>query len=122
MQSIISHAVRCRNQRTDVCDAKIEMWSEPQDITVSPGGTAQFPCSVTGTSVPPLWIIGNEMFPVDRLPPRHSYSNQVLTVGDVQVSDSGRTYQCSYMTPQSRTATLTVLQIGGKLNFNLRYS
>ena len=104
--------VRCGNRTAAVCDREIEIVAEPQDITVSVGATAQFACSYTGTAIAPLWVIGNEVFTVDQLPDRHSYSNKVLTVSNVQESDSGETYRCSFIKPESRMATLTVSHQG----------
>ena len=92
-----------------VQDIDIKILTEPQNITIAMLWTAHFICSYTGTAVPPLWIIDNEVFTVDQLPARHSYSNHVLTVSNVQVLDSGRTYCCSFIGQESRTATLTVL-------------
>ena len=83
--------------------------AEPQDITVIEKSTVHFNCSYAGTTSAPLWIINNEVFTIDRLPGRHSYSNQVLTVNYTQVSDSGNTYRCSFIEQESRVATLMVL-------------
>ena len=94
-----------------MCDLAIEILVGPQDVTVSVGQTAHFSCLYAGTTVVPFWVIDNKVFPIDRLPERHSYSN-VLTVSNVLASDSGRTYRCSFKDPESRTATLTVSSQG----------
>ena len=93
---------------------EILITSEPQDATVSIGDTAYFNCSYMGTTDVPFWVINSIPYPIDRLPGRHEYRNQVLSVGDVRLTDSGRTYQCSFFEPRSMVATLTVLNPEGK--------
>ncbi len=85
--------------------------AEPQDVTVAFSHDAHFHCSYNGTTAAPFWVIDDEVYTIDRLPGRHSYyySNQVLTVRRAQLSDSGRTYRCSFIDVESRVATLTVL-------------
>ena len=96
---------------------------------MSVGGTAHFNCSYTVTTGPPehypegkpvlpIWAIGNSNYAKsyilawpfeDHLPDRHSYSNQILTVSNVQLSDSGKAYLCTFDNPSGGTGTLTVL-------------
>ena len=82
---------------------------EPQDITVYKGESVQFDCDYTGTFDFPLWFIDGIGYPFNGLPDRCLYRNQILTMVDVELSDSGKTFQCSFIEPSSRIATLTVL-------------
>ena len=93
---------------------EIQLTSQPEDVTVPIGGTARFNCTYQGTTEVPFWSIGSIVYPIDRLPDRHVYMNQVLIVTNVLASDSGKTYQCSFFEPESRIATLTVLIPEGK--------
>ena len=87
-------------------------------MTAYVGDIVQFNCRYTGTNDVPFWRIGGSGYIIDDLPRRHSYSGQVLTVHDVQLTDSGQTYQCTFLGPESRTATLTVLPTAaGKIVF-----
>ena len=87
----------------------IQILSHPQDISVPVGGIAYFNCTYSGTLAVPFWIIRERVFSIQNLPERHSYSDQALIVENVQESDNGSTYRCSFFDIQSATATLTVL-------------
>lgn len=94
----------------------IVITSEPQDAAAFVGDTVQFNCNYEGTFDVPFWYIGGTAYATDGLPRRHSYRNRILTVTDVQLTDSGQTYQCSFINPQSRIATLTVSTRRGRVN------
>ena len=63
----------------------------------------------------PTWHINGASYAIQGetlgLPDRHRYSNQMMTVRDIQASDNGTTYSCSFLfgTIASSEATLTVL-------------
>ncbi len=81
----------------------------PADVTVEEGASAAFPCFYTGTSDVPFWYIDGDVHSFRNLPSRHSYSNQSLTIFDVQLTDNGTTYQCSFFVTSSDTGILTVI-------------
>ena len=93
----------------------IEITQGPQNVTVVEGESAVFTCSYTGTFEFPTWHINGASYAIQGetlgLPERHRYSNQMMTVRDVQASDDGTTYSCSFLfgTIASSEATLTVL-------------
>lgn len=76
------------------------------------GEVVQFNCNYRGTFDVPFWYIGGIGYPVDGLPTGCTYRNRILTVSDVQKIDSGKTFQCSFIEPQSRIAILTVILQG----------
>ena len=94
----------------------IEIIRGPADVTVNEGDSAMFPCWYTGTNTVPFWYIGGFAYTRRNLPSRHYYSNKTLFVDDVQVSDNGTEYQCSFSGAASDTAILTVVipDLGGK--------
>ena len=67
-----------------VCNMRIV--TDPQDVAVSVGGTAQFSCSYIGTAVPSWSVIVNDEIPAEILPyqpkfwPRHSISHHNKTI------------------------------------------
>ena len=89
----------------------IEITQGPQDVTVEEGQSASFPCFYNGTPDIPTWIISGFYYLHVGFPDRHTYSNQIMTVHDVQVSDNGTTYQCGFVVINifSSIATLTVI-------------
>ena len=93
---------------------EIAITDGPEDVTVNEGGTASFPCWVTGTTDLPFWYINDFIYTIQFFPPRHYYSNNTLLVLDVQLSDNGTTYQCSLHVASSRIGVLTVATISGK--------
>ena len=84
--------------------------SEPADVYVTEGDSANFNCSYNGTRDFPLWIINDIIYIIGSYPPRHKYYaiNQFLEVYNTQLTDNGTTYQCRAVTKLSRTATLFV--------------
>ena len=107
----------------------IEITQGPQNITVEEGESAVFTCLYTGTFDFPTWHINGATYVIQGetlgLPDRHRYSNQMMTVSKVQISDNETTYRCSFMFGEisSSTATLTVLPAtNGKLAFVNKYS
>ena len=88
----------------------VEFTSEPQDVTAFVGDSVQFPCMYSGTFDVPFWYIGGTGYSINRLPPRHSYRNRILTVAEVRLGDTQKTYQCSVAGLQSRIARLTVMR------------
>ena len=81
----------------------------PEDVTVTEGATAMFPCWIRGTNSLPFWYINGSVY-MENLPPRHYYvhSNRTLVVMDVQLSDNGTTYRCSLVVVSSNVGVLTV--------------
>ena len=94
----------------------IEITQGPHSVTINEGESAIFPCLYTGTNEFPLWYINGASYAILGtclgLPERHSYFNQTITIRDVQPSDNGNTYRCSFLFGEitSKTATLTVIQ------------
>ena len=93
----------------------IEITQGPQNVTIEEGESAVFTCSYTGTFDFPAWHINGASYPIQGetlgLPDRHHYSNQMMTVSDIQISDNGSRYSCSFLFGEiaSSTAILTVL-------------
>ena len=104
----------------------IEIIQGPEDVTVNEGEMAIFTCSYSGTNEFPLWFINGSSYSIQGevvgLPDRHSYSNQRITVNDVQPSDNGSTYSCSFLFSDtaSGVATLTVIPTPRKEGMSLR--
>ena len=94
-----------------------EISQGPQNVTVNEGESAMFPCLYTGTNEFPLWYINGASYAILGtslgLPERHRYFNQTITVRDVQLSDNGNTYRCSFLFGEitSEMATLTVIPV-----------
>ena len=93
----------------------VEITQGPQNMTVEEGESAVFTCSYTGSEDFPTWHINGANYAIQGetlgLPDRHRYSNQMMTVSNVQISDDGTTYSCSFLFGEiaSSTAVLTVL-------------
>ena len=85
------------------------------------GNRVQFDCSYTGTVNVPLWKIGGTLYPINKLPSRHSYRNGVLTVENVKQSDDNETYQCTFLDGlESMIATLSISCKGWILNLGTK--
>ena len=95
--------------------AEIEIKEGPKNVTAAEGQSAIFYCKYNGTDDLPIWYISGASYLVQGggqgLPERHTYSKQSITVHNVQVSDDGRTYYCSFLFGKisSSTAILTVI-------------
>lgn len=91
----------------------IVITQEPQDLTVYEGESVSFSCLYYGTNEHPIWYINGLSYPIQGLwlglPERHIYFNQTMTVRDVDSSNNGTTYRCSFYSVTSQTATLTVI-------------
>ena len=91
---------------------------EPQDQIVEEGNQAVFACRYTDSLILPVWFIGGNVYPIQSLPPRHSYFNQRLTVHNVQASDNDTTYICFFtMSVSSREAILIVISTSKSLPY-----
>ena len=80
------------------------------------GETATFPCNFTGSDAVPLWIINNGIYHHSQLPSRHTYSNGILYVDNVEVTDNMTQYQCEIYDPEIFTSTIGVLYISEQGN------
>ena len=89
--------------------AGIEITHGPENVSVLVNGSATFPCQFRGTTGQPFWYIRGNQYSLENLPPRHLFLHGNVTIYNVQPSDKGSTYQCTFFTVWSGIATLTVI-------------
>ena len=75
---------------------RIVFIQQPQNVTVSEGADAFFPCSYLGTSGVPSWKINNKVFVTSPLPSRHLYNGSGLVVSNVDLSLNMSSYSCFF--------------------------
>ena len=70
---------------------------QPQDSKTVIGNDAFFPCTYTGITRVPHWLVNQtSTYLVSALPPRHSYNGTGLIVHNVDTSLNATKYKCCF--------------------------
>ena len=70
---------------------------QPQDTKTVNGNNAFFPCTYTGTSRVPHWLVNQtRTYLVSALPPGHSYNGTGLIVHSVDALLNATKYKCCF--------------------------
>lgn len=95
---LLNHSVQC-----------ITFLEGPSDVHVALGDEAQFNCTYNGTDDLPAIIINGTYRRFANLPARHTFDSMKLTVTDVQPSDNGTRYQCTFPGVNSSVGRIIII-------------